>query len=152
MEYNEEIATQILNKVSSSTMGLVRICKSIENCCNVRDFYEWIRTNEDFAKRYARAKEDQADMLIEEMLEIADDTHNDTMLIPDGGGGMKEVENKEWVNRSRLKVDVRKFIASKLKPKKYGDKIDITSDGEKVSVAPILVLDNQTKENLDKIK
>lgn len=151
MEYNEDIAKQILDKIASTTMGIVRICKSIEGAPNVRFVYDWIKNNEDFGKRYARAKEDQADMLIEEMLEIADDTQNDTLLIPDGSGGMKEVENREWVNRSRLKVDVRKFIASKLKPKKYGDRIDITSDGEKVAVAPVIVQTVVDKTNIEKL-
>jgi len=130
MKYNEEIATKILDQIATTSNGIANICKSIENGCNVRDFYEWIRENEEFAKRYARAKEDQADILVDEMIEIADDKSRDTMLIPDGNGGMKEVEDREWVSRSRLKIDVRKFIAMKLKPKKYGDKIQTEHSGE----------------------
>ena len=41
-----------------------------------------------------------------------------------------EVENKEWTNRSKLRVDARKWVASKLKPKKYGDKLDVDANVE----------------------
>jgi hypothetical protein len=42
------------------------------------------------------------------------------------------MENKEVVNRSKLRVEARKWIAAKLKPKKYGEKLDVTSAGEKL--------------------
>ena len=43
-------------------------------------------------------------------------------------GGIVEVEDTEWVNRSKLRVEARKWIAAKLRPKKYGDKIDIQGE------------------------
>jgi hypothetical protein len=80
-----------------------------------------------FLAQYTRAKEEQADLMCEEMLEIADDGTNDTMITD---FGLKE--NKEWTNRSRLRVETRKWLASKLKPKKYGEKLDVTSGNEKL--------------------
>jgi hypothetical protein len=49
------------------------------------------------------------------------------------------VENKEWTNRSRLRIDARKWVASKLKPKVYGDKTDITSGGEQLKQTTIVI-------------
>ena len=45
--------------------------------------------------------------------------------------------NSEYVQRSRIRIDTRKWIASKLKPKKYGDKVDVTTDGEKINTPVI---------------
>jgi len=90
----------------------------------------------EFLKQYARAKEESADALAEEMLEIADDGRNDWMARnggTDDEGNAREntyVLNGEHIQRSRVRIDTRKWLASKLKPKKYGDRVDLTnSDG-----------------------
>lgn len=67
------------------------------------------------------AREDQADTLADEILEIADESENDTYEVDLGDGVIIQKENREVVNRSRLRVDARKWVAAKLKPKKYGD-------------------------------
>jgi len=72
-----------------------------------------------FCDQYVRAREAQADRLAEEILEIADDGSNDTYTDENGN----ERTNQEVVARSRLRVDARKWLASKMAPKKYGDKI-----------------------------
>lgn len=91
--------------------------------------YRWLSADKEFCNRYTRAREDQADTLADQIIEIADDCSRDTISDDDG-----ERANTEWINRSRLRVDARKWIAAKLKPKKYGDAID-----HKVSVNPISV-------------
>ena len=80
--------------------------------------------------QYARACEDGIELLADEMLEIADDTSRDT-ITTEGGN---ETANHEWIARSRLMVDVRKFLLSKRLPKKYGDssKVDVTSGGNPI--------------------
>jgi hypothetical protein len=79
-----------------------------------------------FRDQYARAREAQADLLAEEMLEIADDSSLDVLTDKDGN----ERPNTEFVTRSRLRVDTRKWLASKMAPKRYGDKIEHTgADG-----------------------
>lgn len=86
------------------------------------------QAHKDFLRSYVRAREEQADFLAEEILEIADDGSNDLMTITKGDASY-ETENKEVTNRSKLRVDARKWIASKLKPKKYGDKLDLNHEG-----------------------
>lgn len=76
-------------------------------------------TFHDFQEMYARAKEDQADFLAEEILDIADDSSQDTTTDQQGNARC----DTEWVQRSKLRVDTRKWIAAKLKPRKYGDKL-----------------------------
>ncbi|AGG31951.1 hypothetical protein MU9_2906 [Morganella morganii subsp. morganii KT] len=70
-------------------------------------------------QQYARAREIQAELLAEEIIEIADDSSGDVIVDDDG----KEQTNHERVARSRLRVDARKWYASKLAPKRYGDRI-----------------------------
>ena len=95
-------------------------------------FYKWISEDDTKAKRYARACEYRADAIFDEIIEIADETSNDTIIDDDGN----ERPNHEWISRSRLRVDSRKWIASKLAPKKYGDKLDIdhTTLGESINI------------------
>ena len=75
----------------------------------------------EFSEQYARAREAQADKLAEEALQIADDGHSDTYV--DGDGNVKT--DTEVIQRSKLRVDTRKWLASKMAPKKYGDKVAI---------------------------
>jgi hypothetical protein len=44
--------------------------------------------------------------------------------------------------RDRLRVDARKWLLSKMLPKKYGDKLDVTSDGEKMPVVTVNLAPN----------
>jgi hypothetical protein len=91
-------------------------------------FYEKVKNNEAFANLYACACEIRAFQMFDEIIEIADDSSNDDKITEFG-----TVENKEWVNRSRLRIDARKWALSKMMPKKYGDKLDVTTDGEKIT-------------------
>jgi hypothetical protein len=60
---------------------------------------------EDFAHQYARAREEQADLLFEQCLAIADEAKGDVELVADGKGGFVERVNHENINRSRLRVE-----------------------------------------------
>ncbi len=81
--------------------------------------------HEGFSEQYARARQMQADALFDEALEIADDASGDWMVDKDG----KKTLDHEHVQRSRLRVDTRKWAAGKMAPKRYGDKIQHTGDG-----------------------
>jgi len=96
--------------------------------------FAWIRTNnEGFSDQYAKAKAECSDALVEEILDIADDGANDWMETHDPKNPGWRF-NGEHFQRSRLRVDTRKWIASKMKPRKYGEKMDVTSDGERIQV------------------
>ena len=125
-KYSEEISEKICDEISASSKSLGKICKSLD--VSTVSVFRWLDENEDFRNRYARAREIQADFLAEEIIEIADDSSRDTKSVVKGGQVI-EVEDTEWTNRSKLRVDARKWIASKLKPKKYGDKIQTEYSG-----------------------
>lgn len=83
--------------------------------------YQWLADNEDFQKQYARARELQADAIFDECIDIADDASND--FDRDTDGSVKV--DHDAINRARLKIDTRKWMAGKLRPKKYGDKLEV---------------------------
>ncbi len=90
--------------------------------------FEWLRRYPEFAANYDRALEARADTHVEEILDIADNGSNDWMATndPDNPGYRA---NGEHIQRSRLRVDTRKWSASKMRPKKYGDKLDLGTNG-----------------------
>jgi hypothetical protein len=106
-----------------------------------------LEDSEDNKKRYACAREEQADLLVEEMIELSDEKKGDTLNTNIGEQG-----NSANVARSKLQVDTRKWLASKLRPKKYGDKIEVENSGEvKIITAnfgsPIIPTTSQSTEN-----
>jgi hypothetical protein len=134
--YSKEIADKICEEIATSSKSLKTICEA-DGMPSVRTIFNWLTEGEkqnpkpefrEFLQNYARARDERAEFLAEEILEIADDGANDLMTITKGDLTY-EVENKEVTNRSRLRVDARKWIASKLKPKKYGDKVDLNHAG-----------------------
>lgn len=97
---------------------------------SVATIFNWFRTQEGFLNQYKAAKEEQADAMAEEMLDIADDGTNDWMEVRDSEGATIGYKvNGEHVQRSRLRIDTRKWLASKLKPKKYSEKLDMAVTG-----------------------
>jgi len=136
-EEKAEIAKIIIERVSSG----MSLKKATVNNDPISDttFDSWCAEDKDLAGQYARAREKRADAIFEEILAIADDGTNDTMVIVGKDGTPMEVENKEWVNRSKLRVDARKWMLSKMQPKTYGDKIDLTTKGEPITMPPLTV-------------
>lgn len=105
------------------------IKKAIEGKFSVVKFYDLVDNNEDCAKLYARAIRVRAENLAEEIVQIADDSSEDEVIDPVSG---KIKINYENIQRSRLRVDARKWCAAKLLPNKYGDKLDVTSNGKEI--------------------
>lgn len=106
--------------------------------------FKWLREHKLFSEQYTRAKQEAADAMAEDILDIADDGHNDWME-RNYGEDTVWVTNGEALQRSKLRVDTRKFLMAKMKPKVYGDKLDLTSDG-KALPQPIVVLPNGDNE------
>lgn len=136
--YSEEVADVLCERIATTNFSLRTICESDEMLPSAGTVLRWLREKESFREQYARAKEEQADLLAEEILDIADDGANDLMTIVKGDMTY-EVENKEVTSRSKLRIESRKWLASKLKPKKYGDKIDVTSGEKPLNTQPLII-------------
>lgn len=101
-------------------------------CPSMATIFRWIRENKEFQEQYARAKEESTDAMSEDLLDIADDSTNDFVDIVREDGSTFTKADQENIQRARLRVDTRKWLMSKMKPKKYGDKMDVTSDGKAI--------------------
>ena len=124
--YTVALADAICVELSENVVSLASICRRPE-MPGYSTICQWLDRYPDFAEKYARARDRQADVIAEQTLEIADDMSRDVKLDEDGRPSV----DHEHIARSRLRVDTRKWIASKLKPKKYGDKLLHTGgDGE----------------------
>ncbi len=98
-----------------------------------KQLWEWLNEDESFKSQYAHAREEQADFYADEIVEISDDGKRDYVVDADGN----KIVDQDHIQRSRLRVDARKWYASKVAPKKYGDKLELSGDPDR----PIAVLD-----------
>lgn len=139
-EFTQETADRICSEIVQGC-SLRTICKPDE-MPSVQTIFNWFRTQPGFVEQYEKAKIEQADAMAEEMLDIADDATNDWMeKTGKDGESVGWQLNGEHVQRSRLRLDTRKWLASKLKPKKYGDSTQLKladANGEKLSLNDIL--------------
>lgn len=115
--YNQEIADYICELVASNPCGLQKLCKTHPEIPDLDTIYKWRYKHKEFADQYAQAKLKQADLLAEQIIDISDNDGQDTIIDDQGN----ERINSEYVARSRLKVDTRKWLAGKLLPRAYGD-------------------------------
>jgi len=123
MAYSGKVAKQILERVMLS-QGIAEIGRD-PNMPDKATIFRWLADNDDFCDRYTRAKAVCADHMEEEILDIADNSANDYMERQNADGTTYEVVNSEHINRSRLRIESRKWLMSKLKPKKYGDRVNL---------------------------
>lgn len=123
--FTQKIADEICGQIAEGR-SLRAICGN-EGMPDKATVLRWLADEryQSFRDQYARAREAQADALAEEILEIADDGKQDSYV--DENGNTRT--DQEVIGRSRLRVDARKWLASKLAPKKYGDKIETTLKG-----------------------
>lgn len=119
-KYSQEVADLICLRVATTSFGLRKLCSMHDDLPTSETVYEWRSKYPNFSSSYAEAKLKQADFMAEELLEIADDGTNDWMESQSEEGGEAWKLNGEHVQRSRLRIDTRKWLASKLLPKQYG--------------------------------
>jgi hypothetical protein len=124
-EYSKRVADRICQRLM--------LGESIRDICNVRDpkyptmptFAKWLASNEEFRTAYAFARQVGAEVRIDEVFEIADNTSDDHFI--DANTGLTKINN-EAIARSRVRIDTRKWYAQKMLPNLYGDKETIKHD------------------------
>ena len=122
-KYCTEIAAQLLTRITEGE-SLRQITRD-PDMPGHSTVYEWLLAKPDFADNYARARDEQADTLADEIIAIADEPPAE---ITDDKGTSRT--DNGWVTWQKNRVDARKWVASKLKPKKYGDRQIVAGDKE----------------------
>jgi len=116
-----ELISKIISEIADGK-SLRETCRELN--AKPSNFLRWIESSPLLVEQYARAMQIRSDIIFDEILDIADDGSNDLMTIQKGDESY-EMENKEVTNRSKLRVDARKWVLAKMQPKKYGDKMEI---------------------------
>ena len=125
MAYSEEDKSVIIDKIISDIEGGLSARKAVISAkISSKTFWDWIDKDEEKVKQYTRACEARADFMADEILDIADSSEGD--LYVDDNGDTKIDGNT--VQRARTQIDARKWLMSKMAPKKYGDKIQLGGD------------------------
>ncbi|ELY3709794.1 DNA packaging protein [Cronobacter sakazakii] len=139
-DYTEELAEIICLRLAEGE-SLRSVCRD-EGMPSKQTVLRWLARNESFRAQYVRAKEEGAEAIAEELFDIADDGSNDWMEKLDKDGEAIGYQlNGEHVQRSKLRIDTRKWYLSKILPKKYGDRIQHDQS---------ITFNNLSDEELDK--
>ena len=129
-DYTKDMADKICEKISGG-LSLRAICA--EPGIPARGtVYRWLIENADFQDQYARAREKQADYFAEEIIEIADSAEAESAA----------------VSKAKLQIDARKWAASKIAPKKYGDKTELDVKSSDGSMRPSVRIDAEEYRKL----
>lgn len=130
--YSQKVADMICERLAYGE-SLRKICLG-DNMPNRSTVIRWLADMPAFRNHYAHAREAQAEHFLDEILEIADDSAGDIEV---GKDGQTRVSH-EAIARAKLRIDTRKWMMSKLAPKKYGDKIDIAASGVVIQEAALV--------------
>ncbi|MDN0127414.1 DNA packaging protein [Yersinia massiliensis] len=135
-DYTDELAELICLRLAEGE-SLRSVC-SDDGMPSKQAVLRWLARNEEFRAQYVRAKEEGAEAIAEELFDIADDGTNDWMEKLDKDGECIGYQlNGEHVQRSKLRIDTRKWYLSKIMPKKYGDKVTneiVGKDGGSIQI------------------
>ncbi len=125
-EFTQEIADIICERIAEGE-SLRSICRDddMPSCGTV---CKWLSKRPIFVEQYARARDAQADVIFDEILDISDNPVIGITTKTNSDGGVETTEG-DMIAHRRLQIDARKWMAGKLRPKKYGDKTTIESTG-----------------------
>lgn len=127
--YTQAVALEICTRISEGE-SLRAICRD-DHMPALSSVMLWLtdESHKVFSEQYVRAREAQAEHMFLEIAELSDTSVEDIMGI--------DRSDSARVQARKLQIDTRKWILSRMFPKKYGEKLDVTSDGEKLQPVPI---------------
>lgn len=130
-DFTPELANEICERLAKGE-SLRAICVDEEAgwLPSERTVFRWLETNEEFRQQYVHAREVQAETFVDQIIDIADGKDKPTKeeleaIVAETGTVIVRDHN-----RDRLRIDARKWVASKMAPKKYGEKLAIGGDAD----------------------
>lgn len=130
-EFSQELFDEICERIADGE-SLRTICRD-DHMPTKTSVFRWLANDTALSDQYARARTAQADALFDDILDIADDSNNDWIDKVEGPAQL----NGEAIQRARLRVDARKWMAGKLRPKVYGEKLDIDHSNKDGTLAAL---------------
>jgi hypothetical protein len=116
-DFTEDIADIICDRLMDGE-SLRAICRDPEMPAKIT-VLKWLAAHPHFATQYARARDEQADSLFDEMVDIANTPQQGIKVVTRPGG--TETTVADMIEHRKLQIDTRKWVIGKLRPKKYGD-------------------------------
>ena len=110
-KFTQALADKICERIASGE-SLRNICRD-EGMPSASSVWLWLNQHTDFSEQYARAREERENNYFDELIEIADG------VVPDAAE----------VSKARVQIDTRKWVLSRMNPKKYGDKVQTELSG-----------------------
>lgn len=136
-KYSTELADNICLRMAGGE-SVNSICKD-ESMPARSTVMLWVASDrEGFSDKYDKACHARAHYWADELLDIADDATNDYMDRVDKEGGKESAINPEAIARSRLRVDTRKWLLSKMLPK-FSDKPEPPQSGDMTELLAQLI-------------
>jgi hypothetical protein len=135
-KYTKELADRICDLIATHPNGLVSLCKMYPDLPSPSIIRKWLRDSEkqDFLHHYKISLYMRADNFFDEIIEIADTPQiGETITLK---AGEREITQADMIQHRRLRIDVRKWIVSKLLPKKYGDTAQMQTGEESEPYQP----------------
>ena len=144
MAYSEEKKDECFDWIISEIESGSSLIKALNTngMPSTETFYKWLNEKDgkndltieaqDKSKRYACACETRELLMLDEILEIADKQGEDVIVTDEG-----TFTNHNVIQRSKLQIEARQWVLGKLRPSKYGNKVDVTSNGETINSTPV---------------
>lgn len=139
-KYSKELADEICMLMCEGH-SLLKISKR-SGMPDYRTMMRWLNVHEEFRHNYARAHEARADYLIEEALEIIDDKSQDVLDVGEGGD-KRSITNSAAVQRAKLQFEGRKYAASQMAPKKWGQQNATVTGADGGAIVVKLVIEEK---------
>jgi len=132
LKYSKEIIKKICDEIEAGE-SVAEICRQ-DGMPKRKTVYQWLAKYPDFMEKYRASKMAGVEALVDQMMDIANDASEDFKRDDDGCVLLDKKGNRvidgEHVQRSRLKIDTIKWVATKLVPRLYGDKTQVEHTGE----------------------
>jgi hypothetical protein len=143
VERTPELYAEIVERLSKGE-PMAKICRD-EHMPTDRAVRMWQEQDGDFASAIARAREDGFDAIAADCLDIADDGTNDYVTKERPDGSSYDAFDAEHVQRSKLRVETRLKLLAKWDPKRYGEKLDVTTAGESLNDRAALLAERRAR-------
>lgn len=125
--FSQKVADEICRRIAEGE-SLRAIC-SRKGLPSLSTVFKWLTDFPSFSQQYARAREEQAETLAGEIVAIADETPEVEPVLDKDGNVIEMRLHPAYVSWQKNRVDARKWVAAKLKPKVYGDKVQTEVSG-----------------------
>ena len=141
-KYNDQLAREICDAITRHPASIEKICRLYSHFPGSDTIRTWIQVLPAFREMYAKAKQSQLDLLAEDLLNVEERINK----FADERGNIKY--DNASVAALKLEHDNRKWLLSKLKPKKYGD-VQSNSDDNSAAILELTKLINKLAPNFE---